>query len=145
MFPCNAAGGYDGLPSLLEHTIHINRHRPTQERTTVRRQVFSELTTKCGWFQPLLIIKAYEDKKRKCDSTYRAEHFLLNSEIFTLQTNFWTKTSQSIFAAHLRWFQPAYGTLGLAINAMFFTNRIFSPEVIRTEQKNLARELDQGC
>ena len=43
-------------------------------------------TTKCGWFQPLLIIKAYDDKKRKCGPTDRAEHFLSNSKLISAQS-----------------------------------------------------------
>ena len=29
---------------------------------------FRSLTTECGWFEPLSVIKAYEHKKRKCGS-----------------------------------------------------------------------------
>ena len=49
----------------------------------------SPLTTRCGWLMSLSVIKAYEDKKSKCGSKDRAENFLSNCEILSLQTNFW--------------------------------------------------------
>ena len=52
-------------------------------------------TIKCGWIQHLLIVHAYEDKKRKCGSLDQAEHFLSNGEVFSLQTNFHTELEQS--------------------------------------------------
>ena len=53
-----------------------------------------DLTTECGWFQPLFIMKAYEDKKMQVRPTDRVEYFLSNGEIPSLQTSFCTVSDE---------------------------------------------------
>ena len=90
--------------------------------------------------RPLSIIKAYEDRKSKGHSKDRADNFLSNSEVFSLQTNFCSELEQ--LAVHLRRFLRAYETAACKLNVMFFNNLCSSPEVLRTPKKVLERELD---
>ena len=70
----------------------INRFN--RSHTWFETKVSHLWTTKFGWFNPLSVIKAYEDQKRKCGSRVRAENFLSNGEILSLQTYFFAELEQ---------------------------------------------------